>query len=120
MHYVCAAVPWQGLQCSPPLTLSAPLPLGRPRCACALNAPARCAAADNYDGPDMTYYFDQKDKPPSGPDDAPGPSNRAYWAARASRAKANPNAKRVGDDGLPMHAASKRGPASTLMLAGAT
>lgn len=24
---------------------------------------------DNYDGPDMTYYFDKKDKPPHGPDD---------------------------------------------------
>lgn len=24
---------------------------------------------DNYDGPDMTYYFDQKARPPSGPDD---------------------------------------------------
>lgn len=26
-------------------------------------------AADNYDGPYMTYYFDQGDKPPVGPDD---------------------------------------------------
>lgn len=24
---------------------------------------------DNYDGPDITYYFDKKDKPPHGPDD---------------------------------------------------
>lgn len=26
-------------------------------------------AADNYDGPDMTYYFDKPEKPPVGPDD---------------------------------------------------
>ena len=23
----------------------------------------------NYDGPDMTYYFDKKGRPPSGPED---------------------------------------------------
>ncbi|GBF95078.1 gamma-glutamyl hydrolase [Raphidocelis subcapitata] len=41
-------------------------------------------AEDNYDGPYMTYYFDHKDKPPSGPDDDehegggdPDPSRRA-------------------------------------------
>lgn len=27
---------------------------------------------ENYDGPDITYYFDQKDKPPHGPDDDEG------------------------------------------------
>ena len=66
----------------------------------------------------MTYYFDQKERPPSGPDDAPGPHNMAYWVERASQAKANP--KRVGDDGLPLHSAGGRAPADTLMLATAT
>ncbi|KAG1661191.1 hypothetical protein FOA52_005997 [Chlamydomonas sp. UWO 241] len=28
-------------------------------------------ADDNYDGPDMTYYFDPDEKPPHGPDDGP-------------------------------------------------
>eukprot|EP00195_Chlamydomonas_chlamydogama_P004992 CAMPEP_0202904808 /NCGR_PEP_ID=MMETSP1392-20130828/31165_1 /ASSEMBLY_ACC=CAM_ASM_000868 /TAXON_ID=225041 /ORGANISM="Chlamydomonas chlamydogama, Strain SAG 11-48b" /LENGTH=315 /DNA_ID=CAMNT_0049592621 /DNA_START=102 /DNA_END=1049 /DNA_ORIENTATION=+ len=26
---------------------------------------------DNYDGPDMAYFFDKKEKPPHGPDDGP-------------------------------------------------
>ncbi|GFH11176.1 gamma-glutamyl hydrolase [Haematococcus lacustris] len=25
---------------------------------------------ENYDGPDITYYFDKPDHPPSGPDDS--------------------------------------------------
>lgn len=28
-------------------------------------------ADDNYDGPDMCYYFDVDDHPPHGPDDGP-------------------------------------------------
>ncbi len=44
---------------------------------------------DNYDGPDMTYYFDDKEEPPSGPDDGPAlhaikarkhQQGAAYWS----------------------------------------
>lgn len=31
---------------------------------------------ENYDGPDMTYYFDKPDTPPHGPDDEGGEDKR--------------------------------------------
>lgn len=33
---------------------------------------------DNYDGPDMTYYFDDKEDPPSGPDDGHDDTNGTH------------------------------------------
>ncbi|KAG2450314.1 hypothetical protein HYH02_004819 [Chlamydomonas schloesseri] len=38
---------------------------------------------ENYDGPDITYYFDQKDKPPHGPDDDEGEDSGPTRAERA-------------------------------------
>ncbi len=41
---------------------------------------------DNYDGPDMTYYFDDKEEPPSGPDDGPaGPEVHAIKARKGKQ-----------------------------------
>ncbi len=75
-------------------------------------------------GPDMTYYFDSKTEPPSGPDDAEderggrkhvlraggvsqSEEQRRYWATRATAAAGRP--ARVGDDGVPpRHAAAQR------------
>lgn len=45
-------------------------------------------AEENYDGPDMTYYFDEAEKPPHGPDDGDGDddehvkrkSGAAWWS----------------------------------------
>ena len=37
---------------------------------------------DNYDGPDITYYFDTQDKPPHGPDDDEGGDNGTMASAR--------------------------------------
>eukprot|EP00955_Chlamydomonas_euryale_P058226 357001-Chlamydomonas_euryale.AAC.18 len=39
-------------------------------------------ADDNYDGPDMTYYFDPDEKPPHGPDDGPSYSGELKYASR--------------------------------------
>ncbi|KAG2441123.1 hypothetical protein HXX76_003975 [Chlamydomonas incerta] len=41
---------------------------------------------ENYDGPDITYYFDQKDKPPHGPDDDEGGDSDPTAAERAPAA----------------------------------
>ena len=54
-------------QTPPPLS---PLPrhnMSGPRC-----RTPQVMDEENYDGPDITYYFDQKDKPPHGPDDDEG------------------------------------------------
>lgn len=42
-------------------------------------------AEDNYDGPDMTYYLDEQDKPPSGPDDDEGGGGDSDAAALRAR-----------------------------------
>lgn len=36
---------------------------------------------DNYDGPDITYYFDAKETPPFGPDDDEKEGGRSYITA---------------------------------------
>ncbi len=42
---------------------------------------------ENYDGPDITYYFDTKDKPPHGPDDDEGEDSGPTRAERAPSAE---------------------------------
>ncbi|MEW5303346.1 MAG: hypothetical protein WDW36_006048 [Sanguina aurantia] len=43
-------------------------------------------AEENYDGPDMTYYFDEAEKPPHGPDDGGGDDDEHEKATRRSGA----------------------------------
>jgi gamma-glutamyl hydrolase len=51
---------------------------------------------DNYDGPDITYYFDEKEKPPSGPDDKPDDPD-VKPDSLAARKKAHPMSSSMKD-----------------------
>lgn len=47
---------------------------------------AQVVAEENYDGPDMTYYFDEAEKPPHGPDDGGDDDDEHVKAVRKSGA----------------------------------
>ncbi|GIL44397.1 hypothetical protein Vafri_1876 [Volvox africanus] len=54
---------------------------------------------ENYDGPDITYYFDTPDKPPHGPDDDEGEdSGPTFHTAEAGTETDNENRDRQADD----------------------
>lgn len=49
---------------------------------------------DNYDGPDITYYFDKREEPPSGPDDQESTSSSNRLRSKAELAAAAFKAER--------------------------
>lgn len=65
---------------------------------------------DNYDGPDITYYFDEKENPPDGPDDGPtaaagrqhvgGSRSRRAAASRVAESAERAEAAKVFGDAV--------------------
>ncbi len=76
---------------------------------CVAPSPDTCLPADaalvqvmdeeNYDGPDITYYFDTPDKPPHGPDDDEGEdSGPTRQGAEQQQQQGEEQQSAVGED----------------------